>query len=197
MRWDAFNRKRDAIAREQERLKLTWLGPRNLPDCDAARVLGKPLERDYCLMDLLKRPDVTYASLMTLPGIGPGTTDGDVADQVEIQIKYQGYITRQQDEVARSERYEAMPLPRDLDYGNVRGLSIEVQQKLSQHRPETIGSRISGSRAAISAAVYQTASVRPQNRATKSRHEYCHDEQALLSPQTFGERLGRIMFADC
>src|SRR3990170_2278553 len=86
-RWEAFNRKRDAIAREQERLKVTLVGPGNLPDCDAARVLGKPIERDYCLIDLLKRPEVTYASLMTLPGIGPGTTDGEVAGQVEIQAK--------------------------------------------------------------------------------------------------------------
>ncbi len=173
MRWDAFNRKRDAIAREQDRLKVTWVGPRNLPDCDAARVFGKPIERDYCLMDLLKRPDVTYASLMTLPGAGPGTADGDIADQVEIQVKYQGYIARQQDEVARSEHYEAMPLPRDLDYGNVHGLSVEVQQKLNQHRPETLGqaSRISGvTPAAISLLlVYLKRHPRePQNRAAKS-----------------------------
>jgi len=172
-RWDAFNRKRDAIAREQERLKVTWVGPRNLPDCDATRVFGKPIERDYCLMDLLKRPDVTYASLMTLPGAGPGTKDGEVADQVEIQVKYQGYIARQQDEVARSEHYEAMPLPRDLDYGNVRGLSVEVQQKLNQHRPETIGqaSRLSGvTPAAISLLlVYLKRSPHePPNRAARS-----------------------------
>ena len=173
LRWDAFNRKRDAIAREQERLKVTWVGPGNLPECDAARVFGKPIERDYCLMDLLKRPEVTYASLMTLPGAGPGTTDSTVADQVEIQVKYQGYIARQQDEVARSEHYEAMPLPRDLDYAKVRGLSIEVQQKLNQHRPETIGraSRISGvTPAAITLLlVYLKRSPRePRSDAAKS-----------------------------
>jgi len=146
VRWDAFNRKRDAIAHEQERLKLTWVGPRNLSGSDTARVFDRPIERDYCLMDLLKRPGVTYTSLMTLPGAGPGTKDRQVADQVEIQAKYQGYITRQQDEVARREHYETMPLPRGLDYRNVRGLSVEVQQKLTQHRPETLGqaSRISG-----------------------------------------------------
>ena len=173
MRWDAFNRKRDAIAREQERLKVTWVGPRNLSDADASRVFGKSIERDYCLMDLLKRPEVTYASLMTLPGAGPGTTDADVSDQVEIQVKYQGYIARQQDEIALRERYEATPLPRDLDYGDVRGLSVEVRQKLNQHRPETIGqaSRISGvTPAAISLLlVYLKHSPgAPRNRAAKS-----------------------------
>jgi tRNA uridine 5-carboxymethylaminomethyl modification enzyme len=146
VRWDAFNRKRDAIAREQERLKVTWVGPRNVPERDASRVFGKPIERDYCLMDLLKRPDVTYASLMTLPGAGPGTPNREAADQVEIQVKYQGYIARQQDEVASRGHTESMSLPSDFDYRTVRGLSVEVQQKLNQHRPETIGqaSRISG-----------------------------------------------------
>ncbi|OFW20181.1 MAG: tRNA uridine-5-carboxymethylaminomethyl(34) synthesis enzyme MnmG [Acidobacteria bacterium RIFCSPLOWO2_02_FULL_59_13] len=172
-RWDAFNRKRDAIAREQQRLKATWVGPRTLTESDTARVFGKPIERDYCLMDLLKRPDVTYASLMTLPGAGPGTTDGQVADQVEIQAKYQGYITRQQDEVARREHYETMPLPSDLDYHTVRGLSVEVQQKLNQHRPETIGqaSRISGvTPAAISLLLVhlKRGPHEPQTRAAKS-----------------------------
>jgi tRNA uridine 5-carboxymethylaminomethyl modification enzyme len=145
-RWEAFNRKRDAITHEQERLKATWVDPRTLTGSDTARVFGKPIERNYCLMDLLKRPDVNYASLMTLPGAGPGTEDGQVADQVEIQAKYQGYIVRQQDEVARGEHAESMLLPTDLDYRTVRGLSVEVQQKLNQHRPETIGqaTRISG-----------------------------------------------------
>ena len=173
IRWDAFNRKRDAIVREQERLKVTWVGPRNLSDAEASRVFGKSIERDYCLMDLLKRPEVTYASLMTLTGAGPGTTDAEVSDQVEIQVKYQGYIARQQDDIARRECYEATPLPRDLDYRNVRGLSVEVQQKLNQHHPETIGqaSRISGvTPAAISLLlVYlKHSSGAPRNRAAKS-----------------------------
>jgi len=145
-RWEAFSRKRDAIMREQERLKSTWVSPRNLSELAAAAVLGKPIEREYCLVDLLRRPDVSYASLMTLPGAGPGVSDSQVADQVEIQAKYQGYIARQQDEVARTEQYEAMALPAEFDYRSVRGLSMEVQQKLSQHRPETVGqaSRVSG-----------------------------------------------------
>jgi tRNA uridine 5-carboxymethylaminomethyl modification enzyme len=145
-RWDAFARKRDAIAAEQERLKATWVNPRLLPVEDAERVLGQPIEREYPLLDLLKRPDVTYAALMTLPGAGPGTSDATVAAQVEVQAKYAGYIARQQDEVARQEAHESTRLPRDLDYGVVRGLSMEVRQKLAQQRPETIGqaSRIQG-----------------------------------------------------
>jgi len=145
-RWGAFARKRDAVARETERLKSTWINPRALPPEDALRVLGKPLERDHALIDLLKRPDVTYGALMTLHGAGTPVTDAAVADQVEIQAKYAGYITRQRDEVARNEAHESTRLPPDLDYHAVRGLSFEVQQKLAQQRPETIGqaSRISG-----------------------------------------------------
>jgi tRNA uridine 5-carboxymethylaminomethyl modification enzyme len=145
-RWDAFARKRDAIAAEQERLKSTWMNPRLLPPANAERVLGRQIEREYPLVDLLKRPDVTYASLMTLPGAGPGVDDASVAEQVEVQAKYAGYIARQRDEVARHESHESTPLPQDLDYRAVRGLSVEAQQKLEQHRPETIGqaSRIQG-----------------------------------------------------
>ena len=145
-RWDAFNRKRDAIGREQERLKSTWVSPKSLPAAVAERVLGKPIEREYSLMDLLKRPGVGYASLAELSGRGALVGDAAVASQVEIQAKYQGYVERQHEEIARQERYETMALPRDLDYRSVRGLSIDVQQKLNQHKPETIGqaSRISG-----------------------------------------------------
>jgi tRNA uridine 5-carboxymethylaminomethyl modification enzyme len=108
------------------------------------RALGKPIEREYSLMDLLKRPGVSYASLSGLAGAP--VSDTAVAEQVEIQAKYQGYVARQHDEIARHERCETLALPRDLDYCSVRGLSIEVQQKLNQHRPETVGqaSRISG-----------------------------------------------------
>jgi tRNA uridine 5-carboxymethylaminomethyl modification enzyme len=145
-RWTAFARKRDAIAAEQERLKSTWVNPRILPSADAARVLGQPIEREHALADLLKRPDVTYAALMTLPGAGPGVDDAAVAEQVEVQAKYAGYIARQQDEVARHAAHEATALPRDLDYDAVRGLSVEVRQKLALHRPETVGqaSRVQG-----------------------------------------------------
>jgi tRNA uridine 5-carboxymethylaminomethyl modification enzyme len=138
-RWEAFNQKRDAIARETERLTATWVSPRHLPEADALRVLGKPLEREYRLFDLLRRPEVGYATLLTLPGAGDPVAEPQVAAQVEIQAKYHGYIERQQEEVARSAANEELRLPPDLDYAQVRGLSIEVRQKLKQHRPETLG----------------------------------------------------------
>jgi tRNA uridine 5-carboxymethylaminomethyl modification enzyme len=168
-RWDAFARKRDAIAAEQERLKSTWVNPRLLPVADAERVLGQPIEREYPLLDLLKRPDVTYAALMTLPGAGPGTSDATVAAQVEVQAKYAGYIARQQDEVARLGAHESTPLPRDLDYDAVRGLSMEVRQKLAHQRPETIGqaSRIQG----VTPAAISLLLVHLKRRATRGKDQ--------------------------
>ncbi len=146
LRWKAFENKSEAIAREQERLRSTWVNPRNLPEDDAVRVLGKPIEREYTLHELLRRPDVCYASLMTLPCAGTGVADSIVADQVETQAKYHGYIERQHDEIGRNELYETLALPEDMNYQEVRGLSIEVQQKLNLHKPENIGqaTRISG-----------------------------------------------------
>jgi len=145
-RWEAFNRKRDAIVREQKRLRSTWVNAKSVSAGVAERILGGPVEREYSLMDLLKRPAVSYAALAELSGNPSPVADAAVAAQVEIQAKYQGYVARQREEIERHARYEAMALPRDLDYGEVRGLSIEVQQKLNQHRPETIGqaSRVSG-----------------------------------------------------
>ena len=145
-RWEAFARKRDAVARECERLRSTWINPRMLGEGDALRVLGQPIEREYLLSDLLRRPQTSYEGLMTLPGAGPAIEDAQVVAQVEIQTKYQGYIERQRDEVMRREQYDALPLPADLDFAAIRGLSAEVRQKLAAHRPETLGqaSRISG-----------------------------------------------------
>ncbi|MBI2312911.1 MAG: tRNA uridine-5-carboxymethylaminomethyl(34) synthesis enzyme MnmG [Betaproteobacteria bacterium] len=145
-RWARFEAKREAIAVEQERLRLTTLGPHSLPEEEATRVFGKPLERDYSLYDLLRRPEVTYRSLTALPGAAPAVTDPQVAEQVEIAAKYSGYIERQKDEIARQEQYETTRLPQDLDYRLLKGLSVEVQQKLNQHKPETLGqaARISG-----------------------------------------------------
>ncbi len=146
VRWEAFERKREAIAREQERLRGTWVNPRMLSAEEATRVLGQPIEREYSLYELLRRPNVDYAGLMSLPGAGEGVTDDKVVEQVEIQAKYHGYIERQRDEIERNGQYEDLALPDTLDYREVRGLSIEVQQKLNQHKPETIGqaARISG-----------------------------------------------------
>ena len=138
-RWEAFNRKRDAIGAEQQRLKEAWVSPKSLAADDAERVLGTAIEREYTLADLLRRPDVSYASLMTLPQAGPAVSDPAVAEQVEVQAKYSGYISRQQDEIERREAQGALKLPANLDYAGVRGLSSEVQQKLNRYKPETIG----------------------------------------------------------
>ncbi len=145
-RWQHFERKRETVTRELERLKSTWVNPNGIAQHEYERVLGQTIEREYTLLDLLRRPNVNYASLMTLPDVGPAVADPKVAEQVEIQCKYQGYITRQQDEITRQAAYETTRLPADLDYRGVHGLSIEVQQKLNQHRPETLGqaARMSG-----------------------------------------------------
>jgi tRNA uridine 5-carboxymethylaminomethyl modification enzyme len=143
-RWDAFCRKRDAIEREMERLRSTWVNPRVLDAARATALLGAPIEREYSLADLMKRPDVRYAALVE--ATGPGADDPTVAEQVEIQLKYSGYIARQQLEVARQGHQEHQRIPEDLDYSDVRALSVEVRQRLAQHRPETVGqaSRIQG-----------------------------------------------------
>jgi tRNA uridine 5-carboxymethylaminomethyl modification enzyme len=145
-RWDAYNRKRDAIAAEEQRLRSTWIRPDTLPAEDAQRVLGKAIEREYTLFDLLRRPDVSYASLMTLPGASAPIDHAQAIEQLDILAKYQGYIDRQQNEVDKLRATEDTRLPDDIDYAAVGGLSREVQQKLTLHRPETLGqaSRIQG-----------------------------------------------------
>ncbi|WP_374336114.1 tRNA uridine-5-carboxymethylaminomethyl(34) synthesis enzyme MnmG [Methyloversatilis sp.] len=145
-RWDAYNRKRDAIAAEEQRLRSTWIRPDTLPAEDAQRVLGKAIEREYTLFDLLRRPDVSYAALMTLPGAPVPIDHASAIEQLDILAKYQGYIDRQQNEVDKLRATEDTRLPDDIDYAAVGGLSREVQQKLTLHRPETLGqaSRIQG-----------------------------------------------------
>jgi len=146
-RWAAFCEKREAIAREQERLRSTWVHPAKV-DMDAVtRVLGKPIDHEYTLFDLLRRPDVNYAGLMSLrAGDSDGVADPLIAEQVEIQAKYQGYIERQSEEVARNQANEETRLPEGIDYAKIGGLSAEIRQKLIRHQPETIGqaSRIQG-----------------------------------------------------
>ena len=155
-RWDAFNRKRDAVSRETERLKATWVNPVNLPASESARVLGKAIEHEHNLFDLLRRPGVDHAALMSLDGGRFVSADvsretlGDLAEavieQVEIAAKYAGYIDRQREEVERAASHERFRLPPDLDYMQVQALSFEVRQKLQAQQPETLGqaSRISG-----------------------------------------------------
>ena len=145
-RWAAFCAKREAVERETARLKATWAHPGRIPEADQVRVLGQPMEREYSLFDLLRRPDVGYRSLLSLPNAGAGVDEAAVAEQVEIAAKYAGYIDRQRDEVARALAQETLAIPPDLDYASVRGLSKEVQQKLTQQRPETVGlaARIQG-----------------------------------------------------
>jgi tRNA uridine 5-carboxymethylaminomethyl modification enzyme len=138
-RWRAFETKREAIEREAQRLRDTWVTPSSVPEADARRVLGQPLAREYRLVDLLRRPEVNYASLMTLPGAGTPVDDPLVAEQLEVQAKYAGYIERQQDEIERHRRYHELRLPAQLDYAQVTGLSNEVRQKLAKQRPETLG----------------------------------------------------------
>jgi tRNA uridine 5-carboxymethylaminomethyl modification enzyme len=183
VRWDAFNRKRDAVSRETARLKATWVRPATLPALDAERLLGKALEREYNLSDLLRRPGVSYDQINEVGAIAAArhadlraeagktaSTEGGagvpretpnratlraelgdaladaVIEQVEISIKYAGYIDKQNDEVERTSYYENLKLPADLDYLQVSALSFEARQTLSKHRPETLGqaSRISG-----------------------------------------------------
>jgi len=139
VRWRHFERKREDIAREAERLKNTWVNPKLVADLDAQRVFGQSIDREYTLDELLRRPNVSYASLLTLPVAGTATASTAVAEQVEIQAKYRGYIDRQREEIARQKQSEDKRLPLDLDYTQVPGLSIEVQQKLNRHKPETLG----------------------------------------------------------
>jgi len=143
-RWGRYCRKREAIEHEARRLRRLWARPQNIPSGIQRDIFGKPLEREHSLYDLLRRPDLAYQTLGPLLDGPPAP--GEIAEQVEIEAKYAGYIERQKDEVARQAAQESTGLPGDLDYLAVRGLSREVQQKLAQHRPETIGqaSRIQG-----------------------------------------------------
>ena len=145
-RWDAFARKRDAIDAERTRLAATYVNPQIVPADVAERLIGQAIEREYALTDLLRRPDVTYARLLALPGAGTPVADPLVAEQVEIATKYAGYIDRQHDEVARALAQESLRIPAGLDYRDVRGLSVEVRQKLAAGKPETVGqaARLSG-----------------------------------------------------
>ncbi len=138
-RWAAFAAKREAIERESERLQQSWARPEQLDPALTERLLGASLTREYRLLELLRRPDLSYATLRQLDPSAPWLEDPVVAEQVEIQAKYSGYIERQREEIERARRHEGLALPADLDYREVRGLSTEVSEKLNRHRPETLG----------------------------------------------------------
>ena len=138
-RWQAFSEKREAIAREQERLRSTWIQPGKIADAELERVLGEPISREHSLMDLLSRPQVVYAELMGLPGMASPETHELALEQVEIQAKYAGYIERQKVEIEKNRRDEESRLPEKLDYGQVDGLSTEVREKLQAQQPATLG----------------------------------------------------------
>ncbi|OND09993.1 tRNA uridine(34) 5-carboxymethylaminomethyl synthesis enzyme MnmG [Burkholderia pseudomallei] len=155
VRWDAFNRKRDAVSRETERLRTTWVTPKTLPADETTALLGEPIDHEYSLAELLRRPGVSYDGVCGLRGGECGPSEplaedelllAQIKEQIEIGIKYQGYIERQAGEIERNGANENTRLPDGIDYTEVRGLSFEVSQKLNQFRPETIGqaSRISG-----------------------------------------------------
>jgi len=145
-RWDKFNQKRDAIEKEQQRLRNTFLRPGQCDEPAVEKVLGVALSRESRLSELLKRPGVTYDNLMSLPGLKSIVLDPEITEQIEIQAKYEGYINRQQEEIERHRRNETLKLPENMDYSSVSGLSNEVRQKLQDYRPATVGqaSRISG-----------------------------------------------------
>lgn len=150
--WDAFNRKRDQVSREIERLKSVWVNPRVMDVSAIQQITGVPLEREYSLHDLLKRPELHYDDLLSVknaqgePLTPERLTDSVVVEQVEIQIKYAGYVARQQEDVTRLQSQESMPIPADIDYDAIASLSIEVRQRLKAAQPGTVGQagRISG-----------------------------------------------------
>ena len=145
-RWARFNQKLDNIAKERQRLQDVWMNPKSAGVDDLNLLLKTPMIREASGEDLLRRPEMTYQKLTQLDAFSPAMDDTQAAEQVEIQVKYEGYIKRQQDEIEKSLRHENTLLPADLDYSNIKGLSNEVVVKLSDSRPESIGiaSRISG-----------------------------------------------------
>ncbi|WNH53820.1 tRNA uridine-5-carboxymethylaminomethyl(34) synthesis enzyme MnmG [Stenotrophomonas oahuensis] len=138
-RWNAFQAKQDAVATESARLKALWATPGNALGREVEATLGVAVSRETNVLDLIKRPELDYAKLMQVPSLGPGVEDAKVAEQVEIGVKYAGYLDRQREEIERQQRHENTAIDVAFDYASVRGLSAEVQQKLERVRPQTIG----------------------------------------------------------
>ena len=143
-RWNAFSKKREAIEIERARLDKTWIQPKSEQAAIANKYLEHPLNREYSLSDLMRRPELDYPKIAEIGN--QAIDDNSVAEQIEIQVKYEGYITRQQEEIERLKRHENTVLPIDFDYDNIPGLSNELTSKLKDVRPETIAqaSRIPG-----------------------------------------------------
>jgi tRNA uridine 5-carboxymethylaminomethyl modification enzyme len=186
-RWEAFNRKRDAVSRETERLRSVWVHPGKLPAAEAERVLGQGIEREYRMLDLLRRPGIGYEALMSLDAgqyanaqllaaDAPLELRAAVIEQIEISAKYAGYIDLQKTEVERAAHYENLKLPAELDYMQVTALSVEVRQKLARHRPQTLGqaSRISG----VTPAAFSLLLVHLKKSLWKARPEAAGEQAA-------------------
>jgi len=146
VRWEAFSQKQESIELELQRLKSHWVNPTSVNADEINALLKTPMQRESTLEAMIRRPEIDYHSLMQVQGLGPAIEDPIAAEQVEIKIKYQGYIDRQLDEIEKLKRHETTPLPIDLDYADIKGLSNEVTAKLNDIKPESIGqaSRISG-----------------------------------------------------
>jgi tRNA uridine 5-carboxymethylaminomethyl modification enzyme len=144
--WKSFSEKREAITREQDRLKHLWIRPNTPAGIAVEKIIGKPLAHEYSVLDLLQRPELNYQILTAIEEIGTQITDLKITEQVEIQTKYRGYINQQLEEIHKRQKYEETLLPQNLDYKKVKGLSTEVSEKLNQAKPLTLGqaSRISG-----------------------------------------------------
>ncbi|MFW0072443.1 MAG: tRNA uridine-5-carboxymethylaminomethyl(34) synthesis enzyme MnmG [Coxiella-like endosymbiont] len=138
-RWDFFARKRESLEKEQQRLKKKWIQPNSIIAGKIHECFQQRLEREYSAMDLLRRPEITYFELMKIENLGPSVNDFSVAEQIDIQAKYEGYLVHQLAEVTRQKKYESAYIPESIDYNEVAGLSNEVRQKLSQIRPTTLG----------------------------------------------------------
>ena len=137
--WTVFERKREAIEREQQRLRNLWVRPADVAAGEAQQLLGDELRRETRVLDLIARPQSSYQGVMSLPGVGPGVDDPQVAEQIEVQAKYSGYIDRQMGEIEKTRRNESVTVPLDFNFDTVKGLSTEVREKLTRHRPATLG----------------------------------------------------------
>ncbi len=200
MRWNIFNRKRDAVSRETQRLKALWASPKNVSAAEAERVFGKVLEHEYNLLELLRRPDVDYAALMSLEsgkfadadGLSSDdiNTDITVVEQIEIVAKYAGYIDRQHAEVEKALHFEQFKLPPEMDYSQVTALSIEARQTLTKHKPETLGlaSRISGvTPATVSLLLVYLKKNGYKGFSDKNRTDSAEDTTAAVATELIAE----------